>query len=100
MNIGVSQQTAGTGLTAEERGAAAQPKALNKTFNPHAKKEQMAKKIKTNPLVIIFLIIITNTSFATVINMPPEQPTIQAGIDAATSAVNIFFDFLSIQQNN
>ena len=34
---------------------------------------------------IFLLIIIINTSFATVINVPPEQPTIQAGIDAANN---------------
>jgi hypothetical protein len=34
---------------------------------------------------IFLLIIINNTSFAAVINVPQEQPTIQAGIDAANN---------------
>ncbi len=41
--------------------------------------------MKINLLIIFLLIIITNTCFATVINVPGEQPTIQAGIDTAIS---------------
>ena len=36
-------------------------------------------------LSIILLLIINNTSFATIINVPEDQPTIQAGIDTADS---------------
>lgn len=44
----------------------------------------MIEQIKIIPFVFL-LIGINNTSLATVINVPLEQPTVQAGINAANS---------------
>lgn len=45
----------------------------------------MIEKMKIDRVIIFLLIGIINTGFATVINVPGEQPTIQAGIDAANN---------------
>ena len=37
-------------------------------------------------LILIFVLLVTTCLYSTIINVPADQPTIQAGIDAAVDA--------------